>query len=158
MEQKESKEILAVECPDTSVQDEPGSSAALLTGKTCSNDPVFHTAFLEKPTLLKLKTMKGADGELLKIVKKIAAHDYSTFGMCILQDENGKEVDLLKKNHIYDGAESVTEAILKKWLKSDGPTRTYQHLIDCLRQSELGALAELIGKTIVEQGMFANCA
>ena len=40
-----------------------------------------------------------------------------------------------------------TEAILQKWLTSDAPTRTYQHLIECLRQSELGALAELIANT-----------
>ena len=95
--------------------------------------------------------MKGADGKPLKIVQKIAAHDNTTFGMCLLQDENGEEVTLLKKNHIQNGAESVTEAILLKWLKSDAPTRTYQHLIECLRQSELGALAELI--TTVVQGM-----
>ena len=93
--------------------------------------------------------MKGADGKPLKIIQKIAAHDYTTFGMCLLQDENGDEVDLLKKNHINDGAESVTEAIIKKWLRSDAPTRTYQHLIECLRQSELGALAELIANTTV---------
>ena len=118
-----------------------------------------HKPVPEKPTVLKLKKMKGADGEPLKIIQKIAAHDYTTFGMYLLQDENGEDVALLKKNHIHDhGAESVTEAILQKWLISDAPTRTYQHLIECLRQSELGALAELIGKTIVEQGMFASCA
>ena len=96
--------------------------------------------------------MKGADGKPLKIVQTIAAHDYATFGMCLLQDENGEEVVLLKKNHIHDGAESVTEAILQKWLTSDAPTRTYQHLIECLRQSELGALAEQLLTTVV-QGM-----
>ena len=86
--------------------------------------------------------MKGADGKPLKIVQKIAAHDYATFGMYLLQDENGEEVDLIEKDHISKGAESVTKEILKKWLTSDAPTRTYQHLIECLRQSELGALAE----------------
>ena len=99
------------------------------------------------PTLLKLKTMKGADGKPLKIVQKIAAHDYTTFGMCLLQDENGEEVALIEKDHIIRGAESVTQAILQKWLTSDALTRTYQYLIECLRQSELGGLAELIGNT-----------
>ena len=94
--------------------------------------------------------MKGADGKPLKIVKKIAANDYTTFGMCLLQDENGEEVDIIEKDH--KGAERVTKEILKKWLKSDAPTRTYQHLIGCLRQSELGALAELIANTT---GMYA---
>ena len=97
------------------------------------------------PTLLKLKTLKGADGKPLKIVQKIAAHDYTTFGMYLLQDENGEEVDIIEKDH--KGAERVTKEILKKWLTSDAPTRTYQHLIECLRQSELGALAELIANT-----------
>ena len=101
----------------------------------------------DTPTLLKLKTMKGADGKPLKIVQKIAAHDYTTFGMFLLQDENGEEVDLIEKDHINKGAVSVTKEILKKWLTSDAPTRTYQHLIECLRQSELGALAELIENT-----------
>ena len=100
----------------------------------------------DTPTLLKLKTMKGADGKPLKIVQKIAAHDYTTFGMCLLQDENGEEVVLLKKNNIHDGAESVTEAIIRKWLTSDAPTRTYQYLIECLKDADLGALAELIAQ------------
>ena len=107
----------------------------------------MHTVYVyigALPTLLKLKTMKGADGKPLKIIPTIAACDYTTFGMCLLQDENGLAVDLLKKNHINDGAEGVTRAILQKWLTSDAPTRTYQHLIECLRQSELGALAERI--------------
>ena len=86
--------------------------------------------------------MKGADGKPLNIVQKIAAHDYATFGMYLLQDENGEEVDLIEKDNISKGAVSVTKEILKKWLTSDAPTRTYQHLIECIRQSELGALAE----------------
>ena len=94
--------------------------------------------------------MRRADGKPLKIVQTIAAHDYTTFGMCLLQDENGEEVDLIEKDH--NGAEMVTKEILKKWLTSDAPTRTYQHLIECLRQSELGALAELIANT-TGQGM-----
>ena len=74
--------------------------------------------------------MKGADGKPLKIIQTIAAHDYKTFGMCLLQDENGIAVGLLKKEHVQDGPESVTEAIIQKWLTSDAPTRTYQHLIE----------------------------
>ena len=121
---------------------------------------VFHRTLVvvgyAAPTLLKLKTMKGADGKPLKIVQKIAAHDYTTFGMCLLQDENGEEVDLIEKDHINKGSESVTQAILQKWLTSDAPTRTYQHLIECLRQSELGALAELIANATGMPSMHAS--
>ena len=51
--------------------------------------------------------------------------------------------------------QSVTEAILQKWLTSDAPTLTYHHLIECLRQSELSALSALAEQliTTVGQGM-----
>ena len=101
--------------------------------------------------------MKGADGKPLNIIKEISAKDYVTFGMCLLEDDNGTAVDLIKRDHIQDGTESVTNAILQKWLTSDAPTRTYQHLIECLRLSELGALAELIERTF-EQGIYSDCA
>ena len=94
------------------------------------------------PTLLKLKMMKCADGKPLKMIQKIAAGDYMTFGILLLQDDNGEEVTVIKRDHIHDGAENVTQAILIKWLTSGAPTRTYQHLIECLSLSELGALAD----------------
>ena len=106
------------------------------------------------PTLLKLKTLKTGDGKPLKIIQTITAGDYDTFGMLLLQDENGAAVKILKKDNIHDGAKSVTQAILQHWLEtSDSSTRTYQHLIECLRQSELGALADLIADTPVVRGM-----
>ena len=71
--------------------------------------------------------------------------------MCLLQDENGEEVDLIEKDHISKGAESVTKEIIKKWLKSDAPTRTYQHLIECLKDADLHALAELITEVIADE-------
>ena len=99
------------------------------------------------PTLLNLMAMKGADGEPLRVIETIAAGNYKMFGMYLLQDKNETMVDLIEKDHINKGgAKIVTKEILKKWLTSDAPTRAYQHLIECLRQSELGALAELIRK------------
>ena len=104
------------------------------------------------PSLLKLKIMEGADGNPLRIIPRIAAGDYMTFGMCLLQDENGVDVGLLKKTHFHDGPVGITDAIIQKWLTSSAPTRTYQHLIECLRQSELSALAEEI-TNILATGM-----
>ena len=88
--------------------------------------------------------MKGADGKPLNVIGTITASNYKKFGIHLLQDANGARVDLIEKNQISKGAENVTLAILQNWLESDAPTRTYQHLIECLRQTELGALAELI--------------
>ena len=88
--------------------------------------------------------MRGPDDKPLKIIQTIGAGDYMTFGMCLLQDENGMEVELIEKNNINKGAEGVTQAILKKWLTSGASTHTYKHLIECLRQSEMDALADNI--------------
>ena len=91
--------------------------------------------------------MKGTDGNSLNVIQKIAAGDYETFGMCLLQDENGEKVNLIKKNNRQERAEGITRALLQEWLR-DGPehTRTYDHLMECLRESGLGALADDIAK------------
>ena len=89
--------------------------------------------------------MKGTDG--LNVVQRIAASNNVIFGMHLLHDENGRKVDLIKNNNRQDGAEGITLAIIKEWLR-DGPehTRTYDHLMECLRESGLGALADDIAK------------
>ena len=91
--------------------------------------------------------MKRVDGSNLNIIQKIAAGNYEIFGMCLLKDRNGEKVDLIKKNNRQEGAEGITQAILKKWLR-DGleHTRTYDHLMECLRESGLGSLADDIAR------------
>ena len=93
--------------------------------------------------------MKGTDGKPLNIIQVISAKEYMTFGMYLLEDDNGTAVDLIKKDHIQDGAKSVTQAILKQWLISTAAPRTYQHLIECLRETDgLDGLAELIAESL----------
>ena len=111
----------------------------------------MHTGNTHPLDLLQLKKMKGVDGSHLKIIQKIAAGDYETFGMCLLQDRNGEKVELIKKNNREEGAKHITQAVLKEWLR-DGPERSYDHLIECLRESEQGALADDIAERITGGG------
>ena len=94
--------------------------------------------------------MKRADGTPLKFIETVAAGDYTTFGMYLLHDENGDEVELIKRDHRQDGIESITQTIIRKWLTSGGSNRirTYQYLIECLNQSGLNALAEDIAENV----------
>ena len=102
-------------------------------------------------TILKLMDMKGADGKNLKVIPRIAAGDYVMFGMRLLQDENGDQVELIKRDHRQDGTESVIQAIIRKWLESGAaPT---QDLIECLRKSGLGALAKDIANALAGAGI-----
>ena len=88
--------------------------------------------------------MEKTDGTPLNIIERVAAGDYTTFGMFLLQDVNGDEVERIKRDHRQDGTESITQAIIRQWLTSGGPTCTYEHLIKCLNKSKLGTLAKLI--------------
>ena len=83
--------------------------------------------------------MKGMDGKPLCVIRRIAIN-YYTFGVNLLQDNNGEKVDVLERDQ--KEAEAITREILKKWLRDGGPTCTYPHLMECLRESELGALAD----------------
>ena len=83
------------------------------------------------------------NGKPLKIIQEIAAQGYIKFGMHLLRDEDGKEVRVIGKNH-KDDVEDVVHAIIEKWLAGSEAPRTYLHLIECLRLSELGALADHI--------------
>ena len=95
--------------------------------------------------------MQGTDGTPLRIIERVAACDYTTFGVCLLHDENGDEVERIKRDHRQDGTEGITQAIIRQWLASGGPTCTYQHLIECLNQAGLGALAENIAENRAQQ-------
>ena len=121
-------------------------------GSLCAYVRLVHSFCTDAtPTMLKLIDMKGTDDRPLKIIETVAAGKYVMFGMRLLQDENGEQVELIERDQINrgKGAEAVTRTIIQKWLTSGAaPTRTYQHLIECLRQSELGALAEKIAGII----------
>lgn len=97
--------------------------------------------------------MTGENGSPLKIIETIAAGDYETFGMFLLKDDNGVTVGLLKKDLIHEGAAGITQAIMQKWLISDKLPHTYEHLIQCLKQSELGALAERVTSAVGKNNM-----
>ena len=73
-----------------------------------------------------------------------AAGNHQSFVMFLLHDENGVTVCLLKKNQdLSEGADGITKGIITKWLTDASQTAlcTYQHLIECLRRSQLGKLA-----------------
>ena len=90
--------------------------------------------------------MKKQDGSDLNIIETIAAagNYTSSFGMFLLHDENGLEVDVLETDNAHKGAVSVVKAIIQKWLTKGSPAApcTYEHLIQCLRDTRLGALAD----------------
>ena len=77
----------------------------------------------------------------------------------LLKDDNGQRIDLITKGLI--GAKA-TEAVLKEWLTGNIPDtnpypRTYRHLVECINESGMGALAEHIETTLFKRGMLSCC-
>ena len=95
----------------------------------------------DEPTITNLKKIKNRDG--LDVIDTIAASDYSSFGMSLLEDVNGRKVDLIEKDERANGSSSVVKKILQEWIDR-GKDRTYRRLIDCIRESGMGAFAERI--------------
>ena len=77
--------------------------------------------------------------------------------MHLLQDDNGVKVDVINRNHIDEGTEAITWIILQKWLTNGGPTCTYQHLMDCLRDSGLIALADEMSEQLEAHERVSHC-
>ena len=107
--------------------------------------PIFYTG--DKPTIYQIENMKGKDGENLNIIGRIASR-YKPFGIQLLQDANGERVEVIRSDHINEGVEAITTAILQEWLKDRKLPHTYSYLIKCIEAARLGALAEDIENSL----------
>eukprot|EP00731_Ephydatia_muelleri_P005504 Em0002g1680a len=79
----------------------------------------------------------------INVIQRIGVN-YSTFGIFLLNDDNGTLVDALKSQHLLN-AENITTAILQRWLEGKGKTPvSWATLIGALRQATLNTLADQI--------------
>ena len=106
--------------------------------------------------------MKKKDGSDLKFIETIAGNYTTSFGMFLLRDENGLEVEVIETDNAHKHAVGVINAIIKKWLTKGSPAApcTYEHLIQCLREAGLGTLAEdlaaAVGGMLYMFGLYAQ--
>ena len=78
----------------------------------------------------------------LKVPQQVGAN-YSTFGILLLNDETGSRVDAIEDE--YRGKpEKITRKILQEWLEGKGLPRTWESLVQTLRETELSDLADQI--------------
>ena len=99
--------------------------------------------------------MEGVDGKPLNIFKTIAAggKNLGEFGALLLCHKEQVDVNVILRRHRNDGPEFAVEEFAQKWLTMGGPTCTYQHFIDCVREYDMKDLADLIRDTILRGGM-----
>ena len=95
-----------------------------------------------EPSIALLMTFPSRGGPI-NIIQRIGVN-YSTFGIFLLNDDNGTLVDALKSEH-HHNAENITTAIFQKWLEGMGKKPvSWATLIAALRQATLNTLADQI--------------
>ena len=96
----------------------------------------FHIASSKQPTLPDMY------GGLFDVPKEVG-NKYTLFGTFLLNDEDGKKMEIIINN--YRGmAREITRAILKEWLEGNGSEVSWKSLIATLRKCELSPLANRI--------------
>ena len=75
----------------------------------------------------------------LKVPQEVGAH-YKTFGILLLNDDTGCRVDGIKGASPSD----IVISILQEWIAGRGRPRTWQALIETLKDCELTALSDKI--------------
>ena len=114
-----------------------------LTHSDLSN--ILSTESDQKPTLLQLLCFPGKSGNI-NIPERIGTH-YKTFGIFLLNDENGAKVESIAKEE--STMTDMSLKILSKWLQGEGiQPPTWNTVIKVLRQSNLAVLAGEIASVI----------
>ena len=93
----------------------------------------------------RLLNFPGESGKI-NVLEKIGTN-YTTFGIFLLNDDNGAKVESIAK----EKGESIhiSIKILSKWLQGEGmQPPTWSTLIEALKMSNLGVLAEDIRAVI----------
>ena len=100
----------------------------------------------DKPVLPKLLKFPGRRGKI-NIPEQIGTN-YKTFGIFLLKDDNGTIISGIERAKMHAAAE-INEAILERWIggKGQGPF-TWDTLVQCLRDTELNALANEIEEVL----------
>ena len=87
------------------------------------------------PDLLRLEIPQGVGVE------------FYTFGIFLLNDETGSQMDILK-NQCQGKPKEVTRMILQQWLMGNGLPVTWESLIKTLRDIKLPAMADKIQENL----------
>ena len=96
-----------------------------------------------RATLPEILTFPDKSGESIGIHKRIGAK-YKTFGIILLNDSDGRTVDIISTSEEGD-AEYINIEILKRWVQGAGrQPATWRTLIQVLKQSSLTTLAKEI--------------
>ena len=86
--------------------------------------------------------------DLLQLdIPQVVGVNYEKFGVLLLNDMTGSQVDIIAHD-AHEKIETIVTSILKEWLKGKGKPVTWQALIDTLRACKHTDLADKIQKSM----------
>ena len=93
----------------------------------------------DQPTLIKCVKFRGRE-KIINIPREIGVK-YKKFGLFLLEDDTGANIDSIAHKHIND-AEKINMEVLQQWINGKGKHPvTWTTLIQVLRDIELSVLA-----------------
>ena len=93
----------------------------------------------ERPNLPNLLNFPGKSGKYINIPKQIGTK-YLIFGVLLLNDKTGAEVDAIIQHH-HEKATQINLEILRLWIGGKGQPLSWDTLISVLNSSGLRILA-----------------
>ena len=122
--------------PPKPSRDKPSQDKPSLPPKPSRDKPSQGKPSRDRPTLVNLLS--------LKIHERVGAK-YKEFGIYLLNDETGCQVDALEMECLGK-PDRIALKILQEWVKGKGVERSWVALIKTLRKCELSVLAEQVEK------------
>ena len=86
----------------------------------------------------------------LKVPQQVGAN-YSTFGIILLNDRTGSQVESIEE-YCLRNPEKITRKILQEWLEGKGVPVTWESLVQTLRDTNLSTLADEIQASKIPGG------
>lgn len=105
----------------------------------CDDAHIFYFVTGDRPSLTELLDFPYRD-KTIDILESIGT-DYMTFGLFLLNDENGRIVSSIEKQRMQRSHE-INKDILDRWIAGNGlKPVTWNTLVKCLRKAKLHTLA-----------------
>ena len=102
-------------------------------------------------TLKIMTCFQCSDGSQINILEEVGVK-YFDFGLFLLNDDNGKQVSIIKENN--RDIISINREIVQKWLAGNGRPVSWVTLISVLKDIKLGCLAKVIESATARHELF----
>ena len=102
-----------------------------------------------RPTIKKLKMLRAPNGETVEIVSSVAPK-WKDVGIFLDFDDTGQCLDTIESGYEKDPV-ACCQAMFQHWLKGNGEEQTWEKLVEILKDSKLGILADRVVEGLTVQ-------